>query len=712
MSTDILVQGIETNNLKNISVALKKNAINLIIGPSGSGKSSLAYDTIAQIGLHELGAMYADFLIEPTYKVDSYSNMLVTIPVEQVNHNNNVRSTIGTYFSLNLCLSKIFSSVLSLPYDYFVLNKAENVCPKCLGIGYTKVLDANKIIDYNKTIEEIPFRCWTRNKDFYRRIISCYCHEKHIPLTRKFRELTPSQKDALIKGYSIDKYKIRYMSANRLATRTTKYYGPLSGEVMLKNFAPNSQFFSDKSCDECGGEKFEKSHRQYKVAGLSIGDVFTTPFHSLSSWIEEIEREYDCSDFVFSLKQLNSFVRKAIELKMGYLYLNRTIPSLSGGELQRLRLTQIFTTQLTGLLIILDEPLAGLDVAEQDIVYENIKNLSGKHTLLIIDHHDKFIKDAAKVITLGPGSGKNGGTIIDTNKYLKTENSAFVIPENILFRDQRLSIKSNIYSYKGIDLTINKQSMNIISGPSGIGKSTVLREYLPQIFDNYLYISQKPLNGNVHSTVATELGIMSKLTDLFAKLAGKSKSLFSNMPSAEGACHYCGGSGLIKYGTNSSDKMILTCKDCNGTGFDKKISKYKYHTKSIIDILGMTIDEAYTFFYTFDNDNPISIVLKPAKDLLLGHLVIGEKTSQLSGGENVRIKLLKCTFTNEKILGIDEPFKGLNNREIHTISSFLYKLSLKGKTIIVVDHEEQSYKYFSRHIVLENRAGMLTGRII
>ena len=167
MGKNIIVTGIQTNNLKNVDIELEKNAINLVIGPSGSGKSSLAYDTVAQIGLHELGAMYSDGVNEPEYKIQSFSNMVVTIPIKQLNNNNNVRSTIGTYFSLNPCLAKIYSSILEMPYDYFVLNKSENVCPNCMGIGYVKRMDPNKIIDYDKKIEDVPIRCWKKNKDFY-----------------------------------------------------------------------------------------------------------------------------------------------------------------------------------------------------------------------------------------------------------------------------------------------------------------------------------------------------------------------------------------------------------------------------------------------------------------------------------------------------------------------------------------------------------------
>ena len=202
MKGEIIVSGIQTNNLKNITVSIKKNALNLILGPSGSGKSSLAYDTVAQIGLHELGAMYYDSANEPEYKVNSYSNMVVTVPIKQLNNNNNVRSTVGTYFSISPCLAKIYSSLLRMPYDYFVLNKAENICPSCLGVGYLKTLDPCKVVDYDKTIEEVPIRCWKRNKDFYRQILQLFCADMKIPSQTKFRLLSDKQQQTILYGIS------------------------------------------------------------------------------------------------------------------------------------------------------------------------------------------------------------------------------------------------------------------------------------------------------------------------------------------------------------------------------------------------------------------------------------------------------------------------------------------------------------------------------
>ncbi len=705
MAENIVVRGIQTNNLKNIDIELVKNAINLIIGPSGSGKSSLAYDTVAQIGLHELGAMYYDGMDEPEYKIQSFSNMVVTIPIKQLNANNNVRSTIGTYFSLNPCLAKIYSSLLGLPYDYFVLNKIENVCPECLGVGYLKKLDPHKIIDYDKTIAEVPIRCWRNNKDFYKQILNLYCEDLHIPTSIKFRKLTDSQKKSILYGSSKCKYKIKYKTANHQATRTTEYHGPMTDIPMLKNFAPSAEFYSELKCPKCQGEKYNLDHREYVICGFSIGEIMMQSFETISRWIKNVRQEYDCEAIEFSLNQLDTFAKKACELNLGYLFINRNIPSLSGGELQRLRLIQVFASQLTDLLIVLDEPLAGLSLQEKEVVYNNVLSLAKRHTLLIVDHHEMFLNEAKKIITLGAGGGKKGGNLIDTQSYLNQQRQPFEMIPSPIEEEIKIQINSDVYDYKGVNISIANNRLNIISGASGVGKSTLLREYFPQVFDNYLYINQKPMGSNVRSTVATDLNIANNIIQLFAKKYHQDKSFFSNMTSAKGVCHTCLGTGIITFGSDSQSQVYLECRNCRGTGFNRKLEKYKINDKSIQDIWKMTIDEGIEFFK--DVDTTIMSRLEVAQNLLLGHLQIGEKTANLSGGENIRMKLIKALSANNNVIGIDEPFKGLNNREIFMVINALNNLVNQGKTIIVIDHEENSFKYFSKHIVLVNDKGIL-----
>lgn len=706
---DIVLSGIETNNLKGITINIKKNGINLIIGPSGSGKSSLAYNTIAAIGQHELAAMYADTIHEPEFKVESYSNMIVTIPIKQLNNNNNVRSTIGTYFSLSPCLAKIFSSLLDIPYDYFVLNKSENVCPSCMGIGYRKQLDPNKIINYDATIADVPIRCWTRGKEFYKQILKRFCEEKKIDIYKTFRELDEKERHAILYGISERKYGIKYSVGNRKSSRTTKYYGIMTDTPMLKNFSPSDSFYSPILCETCGGEKYSQDHREAKLCGFSIGELLLKSFDELLKWIETVNNDYNDSHVIFSLNQIKAFASKAVELNLGHLFLNRNIPSLSGGELQRLRLVQVFASQLSDMLIVLDEPTAGLSEIEAKSVYDNIKALSRKHTLLIVDHHSMFFKDAASIIALGEGSGVNGGNLMDAKKYIQSQNKEYSLKPRPIQKMIHISLANSVYNYNGVKLELAANRMNIISGPSGIGKSTLLREYFTQYFENYTYINQKPILGNSHSTVATDLNIFNKIVNLFAKEFKTEKSFFSNMVSADGTCPQCFGTGVITYGSELQGQVSLICKECNGTGFNKKLVKYTINEKSILDIWKMTIDEAYDYFSKINKS--ISIILQKANELLLGHLQIGQLTSSLSGGENLRVKLLKSIKSSTHIYGIDEPFKGLNNEEIYKVAQFLSKLENEGKTIIVVDHEIQSFQYFSKHIVLQNNNGILCDNI-
>ena len=403
MENDIIINGIETNNLKNINIIIKKNALNLIIGSSGSGKSSLAYDTIAQIGLHEYMSMFNDDIYEVTYKVSKYNNMSAVVPIRQNNCNRNIRSTIGTYFGLNSKLAIIYSAMLGVPESFFVLNKDVNVCEYCHGLGTVEELDVSKILDYNKPLKNNPFRCWQRYGDFYAKIISKFCMEKGIDIMKSFDELSAIEQDMILYGESEKKYQISYKHGAGRASRTTKYYGIMTKIPMRKNYEPPKRYYSDVVCPECGGKKFSKGHLQYKLNGISIGELMLIPFGELEIFLQRLEELAIDEKVKFLIASCIAFIKKANELKLKHLFLNRTIPTLSGGELQRLRLVQVFISQLSDLIIVLDEPLAGLSGIEKEVVYKNIMDLVKKHTLVIVDHSDLFVKNAKNIIALEIG---------------------------------------------------------------------------------------------------------------------------------------------------------------------------------------------------------------------------------------------------------------------------------------------------------------------
>lgn len=707
MSKTINIWGIGTNNLKNIDIEIEQNAVNLIVGSSGSGKSSLAYDTIAQIGQHEFLSMFADDISDPTYRVKGYKNMIAAVPLKQSNFNNNLRSTIGTYFGINRSVIFIYSVMLGLPEDFFVLNKEENLCEVCHGSGYTQILDKNKLINYDIPLEKNPIRCWNRYKDFYSQIIRCFCFDRGINPQKTFRQLTDAEKEMILYGESENKYSIRYKKNSSFSRRTTKYYGVMTGKPMMVNFALSARFFSGETCVCCHGKKYSPQHEPYRVAGLSIGDFMTMPFEQLQHYIKKLFSDVTDSSLHFALNNILKFVTKAIDLNLGYLFFHRSIPSLSGGELQRLRLVQVLNSQLSNLLFVLDEPLAGLSGEEKKSVFKCIVDLAQRHTVVVVDHSDIFVGIAKKIIALGEGGGINGGFLIDAKKYLAKQNIKNTINISPVQEIERIVIHNCVYFYKGVDIEIGKACMNLITGRSGIGKSTLLREYFPQYFEHYLYINQKPLLGNKNSSVATALDISVDLSSLFAAKHKKDRRFFSNQTGCEGMCPVCQGAGYVEYGNEYGTKMQLICKECDGTGFNRILQRYKLHEKSIFDIWNMTIDEAEEYFDGMDSK--IGRHLKGAKSLLLGHLKIGQPISTLSGGENIRIKLLKAMNSKAKVFGVDEPFKGLSNVEIYHVVQYLDKLRGQGKTIIVVDHSDMIEQYFAKHIQLVCDNGMLTG---
>ena len=313
-----------------------------------------------------------------------------------------------------------------------------------------------------------------------------------------------------------------------------------------------------------------------------------------------------------------------------------------------------------------------------------------------------------KIIALGEKGGNAGGYLVDVNAFLKKQRDIKKYVPVVVKKQIRILLNSSIYKYKGVDLAVAENCMNLITGYSGVGKSTLLREYFPQYFNSYLYINQKPLLGNKNSCVATVLDLSNKISGLYAKKHKKDKKFFSNLTGNDGMCPVCLGAGYIEYGGDYHQSMRVECRECEGTGFNKNLKKYKIKGKSIFDVWKMTLDEAIDFFE--DIDKSITKVCITASEIMLGHLQIGQATATLSGGENIRIKIMKASKSTAKVIGVDEPFKGLSNIEIDAVANYLNRIREKGKTLIVIDHSTGVEDYFSQWIQIENIDNRLIGK--
>ena len=436
----------------------------------------------------------------------------------------------------------------------------------------------------------------------------------------------------------------------------------------------------------------------------------TTDFSTLKNVVQTISKETADDRLTFTLNNLKAFLYKAVELNLGHLCFHRAIPTLSGGELQRLRMVQVFITQLSDLIIVLDEPLAGLSGTEKQAIYDNVVLLAKKHTVVLVDHGDTFYKVANQIIALGEKGGNAGGKLINVDNFLSKQNSIVKYKPVPVKKETKILLNSIIYKYKGVDISVADNCMNLITGYSGVGKSTLLREYLPQFFENYLYINQKPLLGNKNSNVATILDISTKISEQYAKKYNKTKSFFSNLTGNEGMCPICAGAGYIEYGDTYHQSTRIECKECEGTGFNKILKKYKIKEATIFDVWKMTIDEAIDFFS--DIDKAIVNICNTSSNIMLGHLHIGQATTTLSGGENIRIKILKASKSTAKIIGVDEPFKGLSNVEIDVVAKYLNDIRSKNRTLLVIDHTSGTEDYFSRWIQIDNKNNILCGTIL
>lgn len=698
--------GCRTNNLKGFDAELKHGVLNLIVGPSGSGKSSLAYDTVAQIGLHEYMSMCGDDFADCTYSVEGYSGMLATVPLKQACANTNTHSTIGTYFGLNRALIQTFSAALGVREDYFVLNKASNLCPKCHGVGVVRALDKNKIVDYNTPLKKGPFKCWNRYKDFFAQMIVAFCADSKIDPEKTFRELSEKERQLLLFGESKRKYSVRYKKVNRLASRTSGYFGVMTGKPMLPNVLPGDAFYSDVLCPECGGKRYSRDHESAKLCGYSFGDVMMMPFGELSAYLTKVLKQSGGKIFTESLKQAVAFIEKSCELNLGHLNLNRGIPTLSGGELQRLRLAKIFNTQLSNLMVILDEPLAGVSKEEKKSIYRNITALTPRQTVVVVDHGESFRSVAKNVIALGEGGGAKGGLLVDPKGYFARQR--FSVPARRFegVKSERIRVYNDVYGYEGAEIDVPMGGLTLLVGRSGVGKSILLRDFLPLHFESYSYISQRLLMAGKQSSVATILDLASPLEALFAKKFSKPRQFFSKQTGCDGACPVCNGYGYQDFSGNGGREVL--CQECGGSGFNHRLDKLMIGEKNIADIWDLTLDEAKDYFDSIRFSG--ADLLQRAQELLLGHLKFGQMTKTLSGGENIRIKLLKAFKSRDAVLGVDEPFRGLDKTEISKVIAILYGLVDSGKTILVVDHTEGVEDYFSNCFEVVNDGGMLHTR--
>ena len=695
----ITVRGARENNLKNISLEIPKNSITVFTGVSGSGKSSLVFETIGAEAQRQINETYDSYIRSrmPHYgtpDVDSITNLNVAIIINQKRIGGNARSTVGTITDIYTLLRLLFSRIGEPFVGYsmvFSFNNPNGMCPTCEGLGTVTEINLDKLIEKNKSLNEgaINFPAfqpggwrWTR-----------YVYSGYFDNDKKIKNYTKSELEMLLYA---EEHKPKKPSKEW--GRTVLYEGiiPRIRRSFLKKESKEfkrkrdelSEILHRQTCSDCGGARLNKQVLSCKIQGRNIAECSDMQIDALVKFLNTIKHR----SVKPVLSELIQKLTHLVGIGLNYLSLSRETSSLSGGESQRIKMVKHLGSSLTGLLYIFDEPSIGLHPSDIDRINRMILQLRDKgNTVLIVEHDPDVINMADHIVDMGPRAGKHGGQIVYEGSLegLKYANSVTAeywkrsrainfhprIPERFLWIRN-----ATLHNLKNVSVQIPEHVITVVTGVAGSGKSSLINHVLPSQHPHVKLIDQGVLRGSRRSHLASYTGIFNSIREHFAKANAVSVSLFS--ANAEGACPECRGLGVITLDLAFMDDLEHPCDLCHGTGYKPEVLAYKWKGKCIVEVLKMTVEESNAFF----EDRQTRNLLNRINDMGLGYMSLGQPLSTFSGGERQRLKLAIQFDERGQLFVFDEPTTGLHPSDIERLMSIFQRLVDQGNSVIIIEH--------------------------
>lgn len=750
----IIIRDAYEHNLKHINVEIPLNAFTCVTGCSGCGKSSLVFDTIyaeSQRALLEgmTGNLYGQKLMNKP-KVATIENLQPALNISQNYYNVNPRSTIGTITEIAYYLRSLFAIVNStstqvISESLFSSNNPKAFCPHCSGIGMETVVSERLLMpDTEKTLKDggiLFFKGPSDGKE--QKYLEAFCEQYGININKKISELSNEELDTLL--YADD--QIRYKLSYKEGKRKKQHYVYLKGAIsaiqdrnssdISEQVGAYSRYMEDVVCHVCHGSKLRQDILQYRVNGKNYSEIEQMELTELHRWLRDVNSIYSSSekkDLIAQLvESMISKIKVLIELNVGYLCLSRTIPSLSSGERQRIRIATQLTCSLKGLLYILDEPCKGLHYRDITSIVQATKDLIKRgNTVIAIEHNDRYIHEADYTIELGPVGGPEGGYLIDGNMTTSTYNTKIQFKRNCEFKKYIELSNVNFRNIKSQSVRFPVGGITCITGISGSGKST-LATVIADCFENKnakyceafsggdairraIHVNQAPVGKTPRSTIVSYLGIFDEIRALFAKTEKASKLKIGaaqfSMNVKGGRCECCQGTGLKKIELNYLPSSYIKCPECEGRRFDEQVLSVTYRGATIWDVLENPISDVIDLF---KDTKKIYSVLCSMVELGLGYLKLGQMSMNLSGGEAQRIKLAKALGVSshgQNLYILDEPTSGLNDVDIHKFMRILFSLQEKKDTIIIIEHNVKFVAAVSDYIIDFGLVGGKNGGIV
>ena len=752
----IRVSGARENNLKNVSVEIPKRRLTVFTGVSGSGKSSLVFHTIAAESQRMINETYSAFVqgFMPAMarpEVDVLEGLTTAIIVDQERIGANPRSTVGTVSDINAKLRTLFARLAepnlgsTNAYSFNVatlsgkgavtIDKGEGkqverkafsvnggMCPHCEGMGTATDISIAEVVDESKSLNDGAITVPGYKPGGWS--VRMFSESGYFDPDKPVADFDEKERHYLLYA---EGEKVRINGTNitfdGLIPRIQRSFLSKDRDSMQKHireFVDRAVVFT--TCPECAGTRLNGAARSSLVAGKSIADVCALQISDITGWLDQIKPGAASA----LLDSLRADVRAFNDIGLGYLSLDRSAGSLSGGEAQRIKLVRHLGSSLTDVTYVFDEPTIGLHPHDIRSMNELLLALRDKgNTVLVVEHKPETILIADHIVNLGPGAGSNGGEVTFTGTVdgLRASDTltgrhlgyTASLKEKVREPAGALEIRdAGSHNLRDVDVDVPLGVLTVVTGVAGSGKSSLIEGSL-RGRDGVVMIDQAPIKGSRRSNPATYTGMLEPIRKAFAKANGVKPALFS--ANSEGACPVCNGAGIIYSDMALMGGVSAPCDECEGKGFQAEVLEFALGGLNIREVLDLPVDAAIEHFGAGESRIPVVVkILKILAEVGLGYVSLGQPLTTLSGGERQRLKLAvhlsaKAADAAQVII-LDEPTTGLHLADVENLLQLLDGLVDSGRTVIVIEHHQALMAHADHIIDLGPGAGHDGGSIV
>lgn len=724
----IRVTGAREHNLADVTVAVPKQALTVVTGVSGSGKSSLVFDTIAAEAQRQLNETFTAFARNflPSYghpDVDLIEDLSAAIVVDQKRLVGGARSTVGTITDIAPVLRLLFSRAGEPHVGYahaFSFNLPQGMCPTCEGIGEVRGVDLDAFVDRSRSLADGALRHPMFKPGGW--MLDVYLQSGLFDPDKPLGEYGDDELDALLHrvegkvSTAVNGAEMNLSYEGAVAKFRRLYLQRDTTDMSERTRAAAERFTTAVPCEDCGGSRLNAAARAARVCGYGIAELSSLEATRLAGALAGFDLPPAVTPV---LEALRTRVEDLVEIGLGYITLDRPTATLSGGESQRIKMVRHLASSLTDMLYVFDEPSIGLHARDVTRLTALLGALRDKgNTVLVVEHDRDVILAADHVIDMGPGAGAAGGHVVFEGPPSRLPSAATPTGTHM---DRHLAIKDAVRTPTGwlavegatlhnlcdVDVAFPTGVLTVVTGVAGSGKSSLVHGELLRRHPDALVVDQSPVSTNRRSNTATYTGILDPIRKAFATANGVSPSLFS--ANSEGACEECQGLGVIYTDLAFMDPMTATCELCRGRRFADDVLVHTLDGATIADVLEMTCAEALGFFA---GRRSVARTLQALVDVGVDYLTLGQPLTTLSGGEAQRVKLAMELGGDGRTTVLDEPTTGLHMADVERLLGVLDRLVDAGGTVIVIEHDLDVIRRADWIIDLGPEGGSAGGRVV